>query len=160
MRGVASASLYAAAPSLNLLAGAAEAASNWRGFVGCIKPRANDSSLVEMIRLLPVGIGVVPVYLNFTEGSREEFQNSYMNYEKNIAYLASQHCDTISIEGAPPFMILVKVMAACWRPCRHNRSRLLGFGRRTLPLLDHDRIVPLLDSGAPVRSLVAGGRQR
>jgi maleate isomerase len=71
-----------------------------------IKPTVNSSSLVEMIRLLPLGIGIVPVYLNFTEGTRQEMQNSYANYEKNVAYLASQHCDTISIEGAPPFMIL------------------------------------------------------
>ena len=106
MRGVASAGLCAGTPALNLLSSPANAATNWRGLVGCVKPRANDSSLVEMIRLLPVGIGVVPVYLNLTAGDREEFQNSYMNYEKNIAYLASQHCDTISIEGAPPFMIL------------------------------------------------------
>jgi hypothetical protein len=28
---------------------------------------------------------------------------TYANYEKNVAYLASQHCDAISIEGAPPF---------------------------------------------------------
>ena len=103
MRGAACAAI---APALSLLSGPANAAANWRGLVGCIKPRANDSSLVEMIRLLPVGIGVVPVYLNLTEGNREEFQNSYTNYEKNIAYLASQHCDTISIEGAPPFMLL------------------------------------------------------
>jgi maleate isomerase len=56
-----------------------------------------------MIRLLPLGIGIVPVYLNFTEGTRQEMQNSYANYEKNVAYLASQHCDTISIEGAPAY---------------------------------------------------------
>jgi maleate cis-trans isomerase len=106
MRGAACAGLCAAAaPTLNLLASPAEA-SNWRGLVGDIKPRATDSSLVEMIRLLPAGVGVAPVFLNFAEGTREELQNSYANYEKNIAYLASLHCDTISIEGAPPFMIL------------------------------------------------------
>ena len=95
----------AAAPALDLLAGPASAAA-WRGFVGCIKPTAQGSSLVDMIRLLPSGIGVAAVYLNLVERSREEFQSSYTNYEKNVAYLASQHCDTISIEGAPPFMIL------------------------------------------------------
>jgi maleate isomerase len=100
-----SAAYAAAAPALNFLVGPADA-SNWRGLVGCIKPTVNSSSLVEMIRLLPLGIGIVPVYLNFTEGTRQEMQNSYANYEKNVAYLASQHCDTISIEGAPPFMIL------------------------------------------------------
>ena len=106
MRSSACASLCAAAPALNVLAVPANAAANWRGQVGCVKPTNNNSSLVDMIRLLPHGIGVVPVYLNFTEGTREEYQNSYANYEKSVAYLASVPCDTISIEGAPPFMIL------------------------------------------------------
>ncbi|HWG04908.1 MAG TPA: hypothetical protein VG271_07825 [Beijerinckiaceae bacterium] len=106
LRGMASAGLcVAAAPALDWVTGPADAA-NWRGLVGCIKPTAGDASLSEMIRLLPAGIGVAVVYLNFVEGTREELQNSYANYEKNIAYLASRHCDTISIEGAPPFMIL------------------------------------------------------
>jgi len=106
IRNAACAALCAAAaPAPIWLAGPASAA-NLRGFVGCIKPRARDSALVEMIKLLPPGIGVAPVYLNFTYGTREELQNSYTAYEKNIAYLASQRCDTISIEGAPPFMIL------------------------------------------------------
>jgi maleate isomerase len=95
-----------AAPALDLLAGPANAASNWRGLVGCVKPTVNNSSLVDMIRLLPRGIGVVPVYLNFTEGTREEMQSTYASYEKSVAYLASLSCNTISIEGAPPFMFL------------------------------------------------------
>src|SRR5436853_581393 len=70
----------AAAPALDFFAGPANA-SNWRGFVGCIKPSAGGSSLVDMIRLLPPGIGVAVVYLNLVERSREEFQTSYANYE-------------------------------------------------------------------------------
>jgi maleate isomerase len=106
MRGMASAGLTAAAaPALDLIGGSANA-SNWRGLVGCVKPRANDPVIAEMIRLLPPGIGVAVAYLNFTEGSNEEMQRSLPNYEKNIAYLASQKCDLISIEGAPPFMML------------------------------------------------------
>jgi maleate isomerase len=99
------AACIAAAPALGLLAGPAEA-SNFRGVVGLIKPRAGDPSLVQMIRMLPTGIGIVPVYLNLSEGTREELSNAYPIYEKNIAYLAEVHCDLISIEGAPPFMIL------------------------------------------------------
>ncbi len=99
LRGAACTSLAA------LLAGPAEAA-NWRGTVGCIKPRAGDSSLGDMIRLLPQGIGYAVTYLNLMEGTREELGKSYDTYEKNIAYLDSQHCDVISVEGAPPFMIL------------------------------------------------------
>src|SRR5260370_4336714 len=59
-------------PPLALRAGPAKA-STYRGIVGDIKPRATDSSLVDMIKLLPEGIGVIPVYLNLTQGSREEY---------------------------------------------------------------------------------------
>lgn len=105
MRGAACAGLAAAALPAQFLGGTAKA-STWRGFVGCIKPRAHDISLAQMIRLLPEGIGVAAVYLNLAEGTREELGNSYATYERNIAYLAAQRCDTIAIEGAPPFMIL------------------------------------------------------
>src|SRR5258707_6039846 len=106
LRSAAGAGLATAAVlPLDLLAGPAKA-SNYRGIVGDIKPRATDSSLVDMIRLLPEGIGVIPVYLNLTRGSREEYGNSYATYENHIAYLASQKCNVIAIEGAPPFMLL------------------------------------------------------
>jgi maleate cis-trans isomerase len=95
----------AASSALNLIPGPANA-SNYRGVVGDIKPRTNDSALVDMIRLLPEGIGVIPVYLNLKEGTREEYGSAYGTYEKHIAYLAEQKCNVISIEGAPPFMIL------------------------------------------------------
>ncbi len=106
LRGAACAGLCAAIPPVLDLLAAPASASTWRGFVGCIKPTAQGSSLVDMIRLLPPGIGVASTYLNLIERSREEFQTSYANYETNVAYLASQRCDLISIEGAPPFMIL------------------------------------------------------
>ena len=104
--GAAGAGLYAAtSSSLSLIAGPAKA-SNYRGVVGDIKPRANDSALVDMIKILPEGIGVIPVYLNLTQGTREEYGSAYGTYEKLIAYLAAQKCNVISIEGAPPFMLL------------------------------------------------------
>jgi maleate cis-trans isomerase len=106
LRGAAKAGLATAAVlPLSLPAGPAKA-SNYRGIVGDIKPRATDSALVDMIKLLPDGIGVIPVYLNLTRGSREEYGSSYATYEMHIAYLASQKCNVIAIEGAPPFMLL------------------------------------------------------
>ncbi len=78
-------------PPSKLLSAPASAAANWRGLIGCIKPAANNSALVEMIRLLPCGIGVVPIFLNLTEGSREEMRSSHTNYEKNTVDLASLH---------------------------------------------------------------------
>jgi len=112
LRSAAGAGLAAAAAlRLDLLAGPAKA-STYRGIVGVIKPRATDSSLVDMIKLLPEGIGVIPVYLNLTQGSREEYGSSYATYEKHIAYLASQKCNVIAIEGAPRFMLLGPVREA------------------------------------------------
>ena len=81
-------------------------AANFRGVVGCLKPRAGDPSLADMIRMLPRGIGIIPAYLDLQEGTREELSNAFPIYEKNIDYLAKHHCDLISIEGAPPFMLL------------------------------------------------------
>jgi maleate cis-trans isomerase len=106
MRSAAGVSLCGAAgAAIDLIAGPARAA-NYRGVVGDIKPRATDSGLVDMIRLLPEGIGVIPVFLNLTQGTREEYLGNFDSYEKNIAYLAAQKCNVIAIEGAPPFMIL------------------------------------------------------
>jgi len=102
---IQSAALFGVAATALGLPGIAKA-SNYRGTVGDIKPRATDSSLVDMIRLLPDGIGVIPVYLNLTTGSREEYGSAYPVYEKHLEYLASQKCNLISIEGAPPFMLL------------------------------------------------------
>ena len=106
LRSAAGAGLTAAAALRLDPLGDPTKASNYRGIVGVIKPRPTDSSLVDMIKLLPEGIGVIPVYLNLTQGSREEYGSSYATYEKHITYLASQKCNVISIEGAPPFMLL------------------------------------------------------
>jgi len=96
--------LAAAVPALNLASAAAAQAT--RALVGCIKPRMDSKSVEELKPFLPQDIRVVPVYLNLVEGTREELQSTYPVYEKNIAYLATQHCDLITVEGAPPFMLL------------------------------------------------------
>src|SRR5579871_2768814 len=82
-----------------------------RGLVGNIKPRAADSSLVDMIKLLPDGIGVVPVYIPVTADLRDSGA-IYSQYEDRIAYLKSEKCNLIAIEGAPPFMLIGQTRAA------------------------------------------------
>jgi hypothetical protein len=106
LRGAAHVGLTAAAaPALSLLGGAAPA-SNARHVVGCIKPRPESNSLAELAKLLPTDISLIPRYLNFAYGTREELSNAIPNYESHIAYLTTQRCDLISIEGAPPFMLI------------------------------------------------------
>jgi maleate cis-trans isomerase len=106
LRGAGRATLtVAAAPALSLLGGAAPV-PNARRVVGCIKPRPESTSLTELKQLLPSEIELVPLYLNVAYGTREEFSNAFPIYERHLTTLAAQRCDLISIEGAPPFMLI------------------------------------------------------
>ena len=44
----------------------------WRGVVGLVKPTRRPGTLEELIRMLPEGIGVVPLLLNFKAGSEDD----------------------------------------------------------------------------------------
>jgi maleate cis-trans isomerase len=78
----------------------------WRGVVGMVRPTRRPGTLEELIRILPEGIGVVPLLLNFKAGSNQEFLNSIPMYEQFAAELAEQAVDIIMLTGAPPFMLL------------------------------------------------------
>src|ERR1700736_5325247 len=43
----------------------------WRGVVGMVRPTRRPGTLEELIRVLPEGIGIVPLLLNFKAGSTE-----------------------------------------------------------------------------------------
>lgn len=79
--------------------------SSWRGTVGVIKPTLRPGSLEEFIRLLPEGIGVIPTFLNFREGTTEEFGSALGSIEQKVAELAKLGVDLVHPEGAPPFML-------------------------------------------------------
>jgi len=78
----------------------------WRGVVGLVKPTRRPGTLEELIRILPEGIGIVPLLLNFKAGSAVEFENSIPQYEQFVAELAEQVVDMIILSGTPPFMLL------------------------------------------------------
>jgi maleate isomerase len=71
-----------------------------------VRPTRRPGTLEELIRILPEGIGVVPLLLNFKAGSKEEFLNSIPLYERFASELAEQGVDMIMLSGAPPFMLL------------------------------------------------------
>jgi maleate cis-trans isomerase len=79
--------------------------ASWRGVVGVVKPTHRPGSLEEFIRLLPEGIGVVPVYLNFQRGTEDEFRAALNAVHEKVAELAKEVVDLIHPEGAPPFMV-------------------------------------------------------
>jgi maleate isomerase len=78
----------------------------WRGVVGMVRPTRRPGTLEELIRILPEGIGIVPLLLNFRAGSADEFKKSIPQYEQYTAELAEQGVDLIILSGAPPFMLL------------------------------------------------------
>src|SRR5690349_14792423 len=78
----------------------------WRGVVGMVRPTRRPGTLEELIRILPEGIGLVPLLLNFKAGSNAEFLGSIPHYEQFAAELAEQGVDLIILSGAPPFMLL------------------------------------------------------
>jgi maleate isomerase len=80
--------------------------TSWRGVVGVIKPTMRPGSLEELIRILPDGVGIIPLFLDITRGSTEEFDRGVGLYEPLIARLAEKKVDLIHPEGAPPFMQL------------------------------------------------------
>ena len=55
--------------------------TSWRGVVGCIKPTLRPGGLEELIRMLPDGIGVLPLFLNIRHGTTEEFRRATAPYE-------------------------------------------------------------------------------
>src|SRR3954471_16381974 len=80
--------------------------TSWRGVVGCIKPTLRPGGLEELIRMLPEGVGVLPLFLNIHEGTTSEFKRAVAPYEPLVKQLAEAGCDLIHPEGAPPFMML------------------------------------------------------
>ncbi|RXZ32712.1 hypothetical protein D9O50_14980 [Oxalobacteraceae bacterium CAVE-383] len=80
--------------------------TSWRGVVGCIKPTMRPGSCEELIRILPEGIGMIPLFLDIRDSKVAAFERAVGGYEPHIARLAEAGCDLIHPEGAPPFMVL------------------------------------------------------
>ena len=79
--------------------------SSWRGVVGMINPTMRPGVTEEVIRLLPEGIGLIPLFLNIRRGAEDEFAAMMPAYEELVAVLAECGCDLIHPHGAPPFMV-------------------------------------------------------
>jgi len=77
----------------------------WRGVVGDVKPTHRPGSLEDFIRLLPEGIGVIPLTVGIRSGTEKEFQQVLEVYKAKVAELADLGVDLIHIGGAPPMMV-------------------------------------------------------
>jgi len=77
----------------------------WRGTVGVVKPTYGSGSLVEFIRLLPEGVGCIPMYAGIKEHSERGYLGALETYNQRVAELAAIGVDLIHPEGGPPFMV-------------------------------------------------------
>lgn len=80
--------------------------TSWRGTVGIIKPTLRPGGLEELIRMLPEGIGVIPLSNNIRRGTADEFKAALKGYEEKIPELVEAGANLINPSGAPPFMVL------------------------------------------------------
>jgi maleate isomerase len=80
--------------------------TSWRGVVGCIKPTMRPGGIEELIRIMPEGICLLPLFLDIRKGTVDEFKRAVDPYEPLVARLAEAKVDLIHPEGAPPFMLL------------------------------------------------------
>ena len=79
--------------------------SSWRGIVGMINPTLRPGVTEEVIRLLPEGIGLIPLFLNIRRGTAGRVRDHDAALRKARALLAGAGCDLIHPNGAPPFMV-------------------------------------------------------
>jgi maleate isomerase len=80
--------------------------SSWRGTVGVVRPTLRTGGFEDLIRMLPQGIGVIPLHLNVLRGAIDEFKAAIPAYEEKVAELAAAGVDVVNPSGAPPFMVL------------------------------------------------------
>ena len=73
--------------------------SSWRGVVGMVNPTMRPGMTEEVCRLLPEGIGLIPLFLNISRGTEDEFETMMPHYEKLVAVLAEQKCDLTLAEA-------------------------------------------------------------
>ena len=78
--------------------------SSWRGVVGMINPTMRPGVTEEVCRLLPEGIGLIPLFLNIRRGTEDEFETMMPHYEKLIALVADSNSDRPTLAAARAFV--------------------------------------------------------
>ena len=79
--------------------------SAWRGTLGIVRPTFRPGGMEELIKMMPDGIGVIPLFADIREGTESEFRSVLLRYESLVGKLAEVGCDVANPSGAPPFMV-------------------------------------------------------
>ena len=76
-----------------------------RGIVGLVKPTYRPGSMESFIKLMPEGVGFIPLHVGVRAGTEQEFQEALAIAERKVAKLAELGADIVVIMGAPPTMV-------------------------------------------------------
>lgn len=76
-----------------------------RGIVGLVKPTYRPGSMESFIRLMPEGVGFIPLHVGIRAGTEEELQQALTIAEKKVEKLVHLGADVVMIMGAPPTMV-------------------------------------------------------
>lgn len=76
-----------------------------KGIVGLVKPTYRPGSMESFMKLMPDGVGFIPLHVGVRAGTEKEFQEALAIAEKKVAKLAELGADIAVIMGAPPTMV-------------------------------------------------------
>jgi maleate cis-trans isomerase len=97
---------------------------SWRGTAGLVRPTYRPGGMEELIKMLPDGVGIIPLFAEIERGTQDEFKVALERYGRKVAKLAEIGVDVINPSGAPPFMVLgYEGEAALIREWRKNYGK-------------------------------------
>jgi maleate isomerase len=79
--------------------------TSWRGVVGTVKPGASPGSTEDLIRILPEGVGIIPLHMSLPEERGDaRVQGATKQIDERIDELVEQKVDMILTEGTALYM--------------------------------------------------------
>lgn len=77
----------------------------WRGRVGLVNPTQRGKPFHYWYRYAPDGVEIVPAFIGFRQGERDQFLAGLDRAAELAAGLRDLGCDIVSVSGTPPFLL-------------------------------------------------------
>ena len=72
---------------------------SWRGTAGLVRPTYRPGGMEELIKMLPDGVGIIPLFAEIERGTQDEFKIALERYGRKVAKLAEIGVDVINPSG-------------------------------------------------------------
>jgi len=77
----------------------------WRGRLGLINPTHRGKVFAFWYRNIPDGFEIVPTFIGFRKGEKQDFAASFARAEQLAAELKDVGCTILALSGTPPFLL-------------------------------------------------------